>query len=248
MPLAERPRFVYHQSMNVQRRTGGAVSRIAAAIGEPARARMLWALLDDRARTATELAITGGVNPSTASAHLARLKAEGLVRLLVQGKHRYFSLAGPDVAAVLEGLSVLAGGRRTEFVPNTPNELRAARTCYDHLAGTLAVRLYERFEATGLIAPVPGARDDARALTPKGERLFASLGIDVEAARESRRRFAFACLDWSERRAHLGGALGAAFLAMAKRRRWVAMPRDSRAVTVTAAGARELAGRFGIRA
>src|SRR5471030_1260792 len=135
--------------MDVERFDDGAVSRIAAAIGEPARARMLCALLDNRARTSTELAMIGGVNPSTASAHLSRLKAEHLVRVLVQGKHRYYSLHGADVARALEGLSVLAGGTRANFVPNTPNRLRAARTCYDHLAGALGVQLFDRWVAMG---------------------------------------------------------------------------------------------------
>lgn len=222
-----------------------AVPRIAAAIGEPARARMLYALLDDRARTATELAMVGGVNPSTASAHLARLKDAHLVRMAVQGKHRYYRLDGPDVAGVLERLSVLAGGKRTEFVPNTPNALRSARTCYDHLAGTLGVALFDRLEATGCIEAARA--EDERELTAKGARALEALGVDVDGARASRRRFAFACLDWSERRPHLGGALGAAFLAAALKRRWVARVRESRAVAVTTLGARELAGRFGVR-
>jgi DNA-binding transcriptional ArsR family regulator len=233
--------------MPVKHANGDSVSRIAAAIGEPARARMLYALMDDRARTATELAMIGDVNPSTASAHLNRLKDERLVRMLVQGKHRYYSLDGADVASVLEGLTVLAGGKRTEFVPNTPNVLRAARTCYDHLAGTLAVKLYERFEAMGLIAEVGDGRDGARELTRKGERVFGSLGVDVETARGSRRRFAYACLDWSERRAHLGGAIGAAFLTAARKKRWIGFARDSRAVELTTLGARELAARFNVR-
>jgi DNA-binding transcriptional ArsR family regulator len=224
-----------------------AVSRIAAAIGEPARARMLYALLDNRARTGTELAMLAGVSPSTASVHLARLKAEELVRVLVQGKHRYYSLAGADVAGVLEGLSVLAGGSRAEFVPNTPNRLRAARTCYDHLAGTLGVLLYDRCDAAGLLAPAPHVREVSRELTAKGEKVFASLGVDVGAARASRRRFAFGCLDWSERRPHLGGAIGAAFLAAALTKRWLSPVRGSRAIVVTALGSRELAARFGIR-
>jgi DNA-binding transcriptional ArsR family regulator len=232
--------------MTVHDRKGDSVSRIAAAIGEPARARMLYALMDNRARTATELAMIGDVNPSTASSHLSRLKDERLVRMLVQGKHRYYSLDGADVASVLEGLTVLAGGRRAEFVPNTPHVLRAARTCYDHLAGTLAVDLYERFEAMGLIADAHDRGDGARELTPKGERLFASIGVDVAAARDSRRRFAFACLDWSERRAHLGGAIGAALLTAARRKRWLLPVRGSRAVSVTTLGARELAARFGL--
>jgi DNA-binding transcriptional ArsR family regulator len=230
--------------MNVGDLDERSVSRIAAAIGEPARARMLYALLDNRARTSTELAMVGGVNPSTASTHLNRLKAERLVRVLVQGKHRYYSLAGGDVAHVLEGLNVLAGGTRPGFVPNTPNKLRAARTCYDHLAGALGVQLYDRWTAMGAITV---AGDESCELTAKGARLFESLGVDVGGARASRRRFAFACLDWSERRSHLGGAVGAAFLAVALRKKWLLHVRDSRAVVVTTPGAREFAKHFGIR-
>lgn len=233
--------------MDAERFDDGALARIAAAIGEPARAAMLCALLDDRARTSTELALIGGVNPSTASAHLSRLKAERLVRVRVQGKHRYYSLGGADVAAALEGLSVIAGGTRANFVPNTPNKLRAARSCYDHLAGALGVQLFDRWSAMGLIAPSPAGRDDDCEVTPKGIRAFESIGVDVAGARESRRRFAFACLDWSERRGHLGGAVGAAFLNAALKRKWLSPVRGSRAITVTTPGAREFRARFGLR-
>ena len=123
--------------MDVDRRADAAVSRIGVAIGEPARTRMLYCLLDGRARTSTELAMLAGVSPSTASVHLNRLKTVRLVKVIAQGKHRYYSLEGPDVARMLEGLSVFAGGSGSKFVPNTPSRLRAARTCYDHLAGTL---------------------------------------------------------------------------------------------------------------
>src|SRR5271163_3678302 len=128
------------------------VSRIAAAIGEPARARMLYCLMDGHARTSTELAMVADVSPSTASVHLNRLKMEHLVKVLVQGKHRYYSLGGPDVAAALEGLSVLAGSGRGKFVPNTPSRLRNARTCYDHMAGTLGVALHDRLQALGWLS------------------------------------------------------------------------------------------------
>src|SRR5258707_2935716 len=163
--------------MDVEQHDDGAVSRIAAAIGEPARAAMLCALLDNRARTSTELAMIAGVNPSTASAHLSRLKAECLVRVLVQGKHRYYSLNGANVARALEGLSVIAGGTRPNFVPNTPNRLRAARSCYDHLAGALGVQLFDRWTAMGLIVASAAGRDDDCDLTPKGTRMFESFGI-----------------------------------------------------------------------
>src|SRR3984885_8917227 len=118
--------------MNVVRGADARVSGIAAAIGEPARARILFCLLDGRARSSTELASVAEVTPSTTSVHLSRLMTEGLVKVTAQGKHRYYSLQGPEVARVLEGLSVLAGGPRPKFVPHTPNRLRAARTCYDH--------------------------------------------------------------------------------------------------------------------
>ncbi len=222
-----------------------AVSAIAAAIGEPARARMLYCLADGHARTSTELAVVAAVTPSTASVHLQRLKQERLVKVLAQGKHRYYSLEGPNVAAALEALSVLAGGSRAGFVPNTPNRLRAARTCYDHIAGTLGVSLHDRFAALGWLQASPAA-DYAYELTPGGVRGCAALGIDVEATRALRRRFAYACVDWSERRPHLGGALGAALLHVALKRKWVVQDLDSRALAVTAVGRREMLARFGL--
>src|SRR5258708_11754080 len=130
--------------MDVKRNHDVAVSRIAAAIGEPARARILYCLVDGHARTSTELAVVADVSPSTASVHLSRLKTECLIKVFAQGKHRYYSLEGPDVASALEGLSVLAGGSRRKFVPNTPSRLRVARTCYDHMAGTVTVVTHDR--------------------------------------------------------------------------------------------------------
>ena len=123
-----------------------AVSSIAAAIGEPARARILFCLMDGHARTSTELAVVAEVSPSTTSVHLNRLRAERLITVLVQGKHRYYSLEGPRVARALEALSVLAGGSSDAFVPSTPQGLRAARTCYDHMAGALGVAFLDRFK------------------------------------------------------------------------------------------------------
>lgn len=224
-----------------------AVSRIAAAIGEPARARILYCLMDGRARTATELSAVAEVGAPTASSHLNRLVAERLVNVLTQGKHRFYSLEGPNVASVLEGLSVLAGGSRNKFVPTTPDSLRAARTCYDHIAGTLGVMLHDRFNARGWLAAQSGNSDYAYDVTPKGLREFKSLGVDVEETRGLRRRFACGCLDWSERRFHLGGALGSALLRVALKRKWVAQEIDSRALTVTSVGRREMSERFGVR-
>lgn len=231
-----------------------AVTRIAAAIGEPARARMLYSLVDGRARTSTELAVIAEVSPSTASVHLSQLKGEHLIKVLAQGKHRYYSLEGPQVAHALEALSVVAGAPRDPFVPNTPSDLRMARTCYDHIAGTLGVSLHDRLTALGWLsslssattAACPTSHENAYDLTPSGARAMESLGIDVAAIRMVRRRFAFGCLDWSERRSHLGGAIGAALLKLTLKKRWVIQELDSRALFVTRLGRREILARFGM--
>jgi DNA-binding transcriptional ArsR family regulator len=222
-----------------------AASAIAAAIGEPTRARMLYYLADGRARTSTELAMIAEITPSTASVHLQRLKTQGLVKVFAQGKHRYYSLEGVKVAAALEALSVLAGGSRDAFVPNTPNRLRAARTCYDHIAGTLGVSLHDRFQALGWLSRGSNA-DNAYDLTSAGMKGFEALGINIEAIRTLRRRFAYACVDWSERRPHVGGAVGAALLNVALKRKWVIQDLDSRALTVTRVGRREMRTRFSL--
>jgi DNA-binding transcriptional ArsR family regulator len=228
--------------MNVDR-VDVTVSAIAAAIGEPARARMLYRLLDGCARTSTELAAVAGVTASTASVHLQRLKSHRLVKVFPQGKHRYYSLQGADVATVLEALSVVAGGSVPAFAPAAPLRLRAARTCYDHIAGALGVSLHDRFKALGwLIAEDTTAYE----VLPAGARALDALGVDVAALRVQRRRFAYGCLDWSERRPHLGGALGAAVLELALKKRWVARHLDTRALTITSAGRREMHLRFGL--
>jgi len=223
---------------------------VAAAIGEPARARMLYNLSDGLARTSTELAAIARVTPSTASVHLQRLKECDLVTVVAQGKHRYYTLGGPHVAAALEALSVVAGGPSTgsgrapgRLVPGTPLHLRAARTCYDHIAGSLGVRLHDRFVASSWLT----ADGTSYETTSAGETALSTLGIDVNVLRAQRRRFAFACLDWSERRAHLGGALAAAVLELALRRRWISREPGSRALSVTPLGRRDMARRFGVR-
>jgi DNA-binding transcriptional ArsR family regulator len=221
-----------------------AVSGIAAAIAEPARTRMLYSLLDGHARTGTELAMVAEVAPSTASVHLTRLKAENLVKVLVQGRHRYYSLAGPEVALALERLSVLAGVRRAPFVPSTPDGMRTARSCYDHMAGAVAVSLHDEFLKRRWIEPAGAG--SAYTVTAAGARSFATLGLELDPVRGQRRRFAYGCLDWSERRPHLGGALGAAVLALVLRNKWLTRELDSRVLSLTRAGRRELEARFGI--
>ena len=232
--------------MNVEQLDENAVARIAGAIGEPARARMLFCLMDGHARTSTELAVVADVSTSTASAHLNRLKTERLVKVITQGKHRFYSLDGPKVARVLEGLSVLVDQPRKKFVPNTPTRLRAARVCYDHMAGQLGVMLHDRFKDLKWLSRATNGADDAYELTTEGEKAFATLNVDVEEMRKSRRRFAYACLDWSERRPHLGGALGSALLDAAVKRKWVTRDLDSRVIRLTNAGRRELLVRFGL--
>jgi DNA-binding transcriptional ArsR family regulator len=227
-----------------------AISRLASAIGEPSRARMLFCLLDGHSRTSTELAMVAEVSPSTASVHLTRLRNERLIKLLVQGKHRYYSIERADVARALEALMVVAGSRRSRFVPTTPEPLRHARTCYDHMAGAIAVSLFQGFTQSGWILPgrsvSESKSEDSLDVTPSGTKALESLGVDIAAARNLRRRFAYACLDWSERKPHIGGALGAALLQMAMRRTWVEREFDSRVLHITRLGRRELADRFGI--
>jgi len=227
--------------MNVD--ADGEVSMIAAAIGGPARARMLYCLLDGRARTATELAAIAALSSPTTSSHLRRLERQLLVTVVPQGKHRYYTLNGASVAAALEALSVLAGAVNPVFVPTTPDRLRTGRTCYDHIAGTLGVSLHDCLLHLEWICP---ATDRSYDVTPSGVTGLEQIGIDVAAARAKRRRFAIACLDWSERRYHLGGALGAALLAVALTRKWIVRDLDSRIVSLTAAGRRELQQRLSL--
>jgi DNA-binding transcriptional ArsR family regulator len=247
MTVADPRHFVYRQIMNAESGADAAVSRLAIAIGEPARTRMLLSLMDGRARTSTELAMLADVTPSTASVHLNRLKKEKLVRVSVQGRHRYYCLEGRSVARVLEGLSILAGGNGKGFVPSTPEPLRKARTCYDHIAGAFAVALHDHFVQENWLISSPRESSNTYEVTMEGERRLTLLGIDVTEVRTLRRRFAYGCLDWSERRPHIAGALGAALLKHALTRRWVARDLDSRALTITRLGEREVFARLGLR-
>jgi DNA-binding transcriptional ArsR family regulator len=221
------------------------VSAIAAAIAEPARTRMLLSLLDGRARTGTELAAIADVSPSTASVHLARLRQQGLVTAVAQGKHRYYRLHSADTAAALEALAVVAGAARKPFVPTAPPRLRFARSCYDHIAGSLAISLHDRLIGMNWLVRIEAQDYD---VTRNGAVELRRLGVEVENLRAQRRRFAFGCLDWSERRPHIGGAVGAALLRLALARRWLIPDLDSRALTLTKKGQREFHSRFGIEA
>ncbi len=223
------------------------LAAVAGAIAEPARARMLCRLMDGHARTSTELAVVAQVSPSTASAHLAKLKEGQLVKVLAQGKHRYYQLASAEVAAALEALLRVAGQAQPRFVPSTPDRLRHARSCYDHLAGSVAVALHDHMALQGWLL-TDGPDDAVYELSADGATALEGLGLDVAAVRKTRRRFACACLDWSERRPHVGGALGAALLALMLRQAWLERDLDSRALGVTREGQRQFQRRFGIAA
>jgi len=212
------------------------IASIAALVGDPTRAEMLTALMDGRAHTATELALEGGVTPSTASSHLARLTAGRLVTVARQGRHRYFRIATPEVAAALEGLMGLAPRRTRSMPPTGPRDegLRRARVCYDHLAGEEGVRLLERLRESGLVH----GDDEAMVLAPAGEAWCGRLGIDVAALRAKRRPLCRSCLDWSERRTHLAGALGAALLDRLFALRYARREPDSRVVNLSPQGER----------
>lgn len=225
-----------------------ALAQVAASMAEPVRARMLCCLMDGHARTATELAVVGEVAPSTASAHLARLLSLGLVDCVAQGRHRYYRLAGAEVGQALEALLVLAGQPRPRFEPSTPPALRLARRCYDHLAGEWGVRLHDHALRHAWIAPdevepsacppghPPGYPAGYR-LTDAGHAALRERGVDVAAALASRRRrLACPCMDWSERRPHLGGALGAAWLKALLAQGWLDAAPDSRALRPTRRG------------
>jgi DNA-binding transcriptional ArsR family regulator len=230
--------------MDVTDSIDGAAAKIAAAIGEAARARILYGLMDGRARTGTELAAVADVGTSTASAHLERLVTARLVRVAAQGRHRYYSLAGPEVGRILEGLSAIAGASRPRFIPTTPNRLRAARSCYDHIAGNLGVQLHDRlFEMAWMV------RDDAEGaygVSPRGRTKLSEIGIEMAGLEDRRRQVAYGCLDWSERRSHLGGSLGAALLDLALRKRWLTRDLEGRGLSPTGFGRREFHRSFGI--
>jgi DNA-binding transcriptional ArsR family regulator len=207
---------------------------IAALIGDHARAEVLTALMADRALTATELAAVAGVTKQTISAHLAQLLDAGLLAAERQGRHRYFRLADRDVAQLLESLMGVAfrtGALRHRLSPREP-ALRQARVCYDHLAGELGVAIHERLLARRALVP----ESDGLVLTAHGHRLLRQVGIDTAALALQRRKFCQACLDWSERRHHLAGAVGAALLARMIDLGWIRRGKGSRVVVVAAHG------------
>jgi DNA-binding transcriptional ArsR family regulator len=221
------------------------IASVAELMGEPARAAILVALLDGRALPAGELALISGLSAQSASGHLSKLVDGGLLTVQSEGRHRYYKIASPEVGHALEALGAISTAPR-KTVPlgsREMTEMRQARTCYDHLAGWLAVELTNALETSQVIQPC-GERDYE--LGNKGEAWFAELGVETAAVKSARRSFARKCLDWTERRPHLAGALGAALCSRLAALGWVARRPKTRAMRVTERGARELQKRFGI--
>jgi DNA-binding transcriptional ArsR family regulator len=226
-------------------------AEVAALAGDPARVGMLHALMDGRALTATELAHVAGVTPQTASQHLAKMADAGLIQVEKQGRHRYHRLASPTVAHMMESIMLVASGRdATRPAPVTgPRDaaLRAGRTCYDHLAGHLGVALADALVAGGYVE----LSHDAGVVTDGGIALFGRIGIDVASVSAGRGKTARVlcrpCLDWSERRSHLGGAIGAALCTRSLEAGWIRRIEGTRAVTVTPKGQRVFQEEIGAR-
>ncbi len=232
--------------------SNAAFAEIAALAGDPARAGMLHALMDGRALTSSELARVAGITPQTASGHLVRMTAAGLLRVERQGRHRYHRLASPAVAQMMEGIMQVASDaqpmRRPLRVGPRDAALRAARTCYDHLAGRLGVALADALVAGGYAELTA----DAGLITDQGMALFDRIGLDVEALSARRGKAAprilcRPCLDWSERRPHLAGRVGAALCAHGFKSGWIRRINDTRAVAITPKGERVLREQLGLR-
>lgn len=213
-------------------------ARIAALIGEKSRAMMLWNLLDGRAYTATELAIAAEVSFQSASNHLSQLLSAGLLRSEKQGRHKYYRFANDRVAQAIENI---AGLMPVLSLKNSPDPslltgIKYARTCYDHLAGAFGVQVTQSFIKNKWIV----THDDRYELTPVGNKQFAGLGINVELTQKQNRKFAYPCLDWSERNHHLGGALGAALLHSLIEQNWIRKIKNTREILITPKGKSEM--------
>ncbi len=221
---------------------GTEFARVAALIGEPSRATMLLSLLDGRALPAGELAFSANIAPQTASGHLAKLVEGGLLSVETQGRHRYYRLAGPDVGQALEALGELAPPPRLQDRESRQiKRLRFARTCYNHLAGRLAVDIHAAMRERLLLAPLSEKQAE---LTALGRDWFSDIAGSAPLGR--RDCIARMCLDWTERRHHLGGPLGSLLLNSLCDRKWMVRMREPRAVRLTVTGRIELGRRLGL--
>ena len=219
------------------------ISRIAALIGEPVRARILWSLLDGRAYTARELAIGVDTSPQNLSMHLAKLLQAGLLSVEVQGRHRYYTFAREEVAYAIEAMANLVPDQPAGKPDADEAPIKFCRTCYDHLAGKVGVLIMESLLRQKLVI----YQERELEVTPKGSAWLGEWGIDCEAIRHQRRSFLKPCLDWSERRHHLAGGLGAAMLSKMMESHWLRRTAHSRAVVVTAKGQQALTKHFNIQ-
>jgi DNA-binding transcriptional ArsR family regulator len=215
------------------------IARIAGLIGEAGRIQMLTALLDGNGHSAAELAMAASASPQTASSHLSKLLEGELIISERRGRQRFFRLKNSDVARAIEALGALALDSGADDMP----ELRFARTCYDHLAGVLAIALRNELQEKRIVRQ----GKDAFLVTSEGERFLRRLDIDTSALRKVRRSFAYKCLDWTERHYHIGGSVGAALLLRFMEMKWLARMRGTRAVRLTHAGERGFEQVFGIR-
>ncbi|MBX7500206.1 winged helix-turn-helix domain-containing protein [Qipengyuania sp. YG27] len=226
--------------------TNNQIAEVAALVGEPSRTSILLALIDGRALTASELAHAAGISPPTASEHLARLMDAELLAMEKQGRHRYFRLGSPKVASLLESmLSLVAERDATVSAIRTgprDRDLRFARSCYDHLAGSLAVAIADRLETMEMI----DLADDGGTVSEKGQAFFGDLGAELGAAGQQGRRYCRPCLDWSERRPHIAGRVGSGLMVCFLERGWVKRQTEGRVISVTRAGERAIVEHFGI--
>lgn len=216
------------------------MAAVAAAMSDPSRIKMLCALMDGRAWTATELSIVANIASSTASAHLARLLNEKLITCLSQGRHRYFRLAGHEIAELIEMMMGVSWKRIAPPQNRVPPELRTTRTCYDHLAGEVAVSVYDVMLSEGWFDA------EGMSMTSAGREKFQALGVVLDT--KTRRKACCACLDWSERRFHLGGDAGAAFFNHCEKKGWLTRVTGFREVNVTASGKQAFRRLFNIDA
>jgi DNA-binding transcriptional ArsR family regulator len=220
------------------------MAEVAALVGDPARANILAALMGGQALTASELAYAASVSPQTTSGHLGKLSDGRLISCIKQGRHRYYRIATPRVAEMLEGIMAVVADlpARHRPVSALDEAMRAARTCYDHVAGKLGVGVTDALRARGHLV----LADEGGEITVGGVAFLQDFGVDLDVARRRRRIFCRPCLDWTERRPHLGGSVGAALAQRCFDLGWLERTRDSRALKVTAAGRRGLTETFGL--
>ena len=219
------------------------ISKAAVLIGDPVRAKVLWALLDGRAYTATELAVYTETSPQNLSMHLNKLVEGTLLSVEKQGRHRYYSFSRPEVASAIEGLAGLVPVMKRQINQTVDEQpIRHCRTCYDHLAGKIGVAIADALMEKGYLI----RQGNEFLLTDAGGKWFTSVGIDTGKVCESKRSLARACLDWSERRHHLAGALGAALLQMMLDNDWLRRKSGTRAVLVTGKGREALRRHLGV--